>query len=56
MWTIRRVGIDQLLFGSDYPIYNQTEAIEAVRRMGFTHQEEEKIFYGNANGFVGNSP
>lgn len=55
IWTIRKIGIDQFLFGSDYPIFEQAEAVHAVREMGFTFQEEEKLFYDNANRLL-NAP
>lgn len=48
VWTIRKIGIDQFLFGSDYPIFTPGEAIKGIEAMGFTKEEQEKIFYSNA--------
>lgn len=48
MFVMRKVGIDQFLFGSDFPIFTFEESVDAVRKMGFTKEEEEKIFHDNA--------
>ncbi|HEY9259085.1 amidohydrolase family protein [Chitinophaga sp.] len=48
VWTIRKIGVDQFLFGSDYPIFTPGEAIKGIEAMGFTKEEQEKIFHSNA--------
>jgi predicted TIM-barrel fold metal-dependent hydrolase len=48
VWTIRKIGVDQFLFGSDFPVFEPGEAIKGVQAMGFTAEEEKKIFYSNA--------
>ncbi len=48
MFVMRKVGIDQFLFGSDFPIFTFEESVDAVRQMGFTKEEEQKIFHDNA--------
>jgi len=48
VWTMRTIGIDQFMFGSDYPLFDPTVAIKGVHAMGFTEEEEKKIFYSNA--------
>jgi uncharacterized protein len=47
-WVIRQVGISQFIYGSDFPLFSFKESIAAVRRMGFTPAEEQKIFHDNA--------
>ena len=49
VWTMRKIGIGQFLFGSDFPLFDPGEAIESVRGMGFTEKEEAALFYGNAS-------
>ncbi|RFM29662.1 amidohydrolase family protein [Deminuibacter soli] len=49
VWTIRTIGVDQFLFGSDYPVFNPADAIKSVHGMGFTRAEEQLLFYGNAS-------
>ncbi len=53
VWTIRTVGIDQFMFGSDFPLFDPAEAIKGVHAMGFTKEEEQKIFYANASRLLG---
>jgi aminocarboxymuconate-semialdehyde decarboxylase len=44
-------GADRVLFGSDYaavPI-NPIEHVDMVKNLGLSHEEQEKIFWKNAN-------
>jgi hypothetical protein len=47
-WVIRQIGIGQFIYGSDFPLFTFSESIAAVRGMGFTPAEEQKIFHDNA--------
>jgi predicted TIM-barrel fold metal-dependent hydrolase len=47
-WILRKMGTDRVLFGSDYPVYDPRQAIEAVTALGFTEAEQRAIFYENA--------
>ncbi|KAA2245012.1 amidohydrolase [Chitinophaga agrisoli] len=53
VWTIRTIGIDQFMFGSDFPLFDPTEAIKSVHAMGLTKEEEQKLFYTNATRLLG---
>ena len=53
MWTIRKIGVGQFMFGSDFPLFDPAESIKAVHAMGFSADEEQKIFYGNACRLLG---
>jgi uncharacterized protein len=44
----RRVGIDRVLFGSDYPVFRPVEAVANVSRLGFTADELKLVFHDNA--------
>jgi predicted TIM-barrel fold metal-dependent hydrolase len=46
-WTIRKIGVDRMIFGSDYPLYLPSDAVEAVRKLGFNLEEQKAIFYSN---------
>jgi uncharacterized protein len=48
VWTLRQVGIQRVLFGSDWPVETPATAVDAVRRLGFNEQEEALVFYSNA--------
>ena len=37
------------MFGTDYPLYNQKEYLEAVQSLEMTDEERELVFWKNAN-------
>ncbi|RPH72215.1 MAG: amidohydrolase [Myxococcaceae bacterium] len=47
-FVCRSVGTDRVLFGSDFPLTGLDAALSAVRRLGFTRQEEQAILHDNA--------
>jgi len=47
-FVCRSVGTDRVLFGSDFPLTGLDAALRAVRRLGFTRQEEQAILHDNA--------
>jgi predicted TIM-barrel fold metal-dependent hydrolase len=53
VWTIRQIGTERLLFGSDWPVYTPAESADAVRRLGFTPAEQRQIFHDNAAALLG---
>ena len=48
IWTIRNVGVNHVLFGSDYPQFTLKQAIEALKRLDLKPDERDKIQYTNA--------
>jgi predicted TIM-barrel fold metal-dependent hydrolase len=53
VWTLRNVGVDHLLFGSDYPQYPLAMNLAALEKLGLTHEEKAKIRFGNAQKLLG---
>lgn len=51
-WVLRRVGIDRVVFGSDYPLDDPLTAVRAVTELGFTDEEQAAILYENANALL----
>ena len=51
-WVLRKMGVDRVLFGSDYPVVDPGGAVEAVAALGFTEEEQRAILYGNAAGLL----
>jgi predicted TIM-barrel fold metal-dependent hydrolase len=49
VWTLRNVGIDHLLLGSDFPQLSLKQAVDALERLELTAQEKQKIRWGNAS-------
>ncbi|KAB7530363.1 amidohydrolase family protein [Flagellimonas olearia] len=48
IWTMRNVGMDNILLGSDFPQFNLKQAIDAVEQLDLTQEEKQKIRFGNA--------
>jgi predicted TIM-barrel fold metal-dependent hydrolase len=49
VWTLRNVGIDNLLLGSDFPQMSLQRAVDALNRLGLTEEEKRKIRWENAS-------
>jgi uncharacterized protein len=49
VWTLRNVGIDNLLLGSDFPQMSLKQAADALDRLPLTPEEKQKIRWGNAS-------
>jgi len=48
VWTIRNVGVDHVLLGSDYPQYSLAQNLSALDRLGLSENEKAAIRYDNA--------
>lgn len=48
IWTIRNVGVDRVLLGSDFPQISLAQAVEALERLDLKEAEKDRIRYGNA--------
>lgn len=53
VWTIRNVGVEHVLFGSDYPQFSVARNVNALDRLGLTDQEQAAIRYLNASKLLG---
>ncbi|HEU5079163.1 MAG TPA: amidohydrolase family protein [Opitutaceae bacterium] len=53
VWTMRNVGIDHLLLGSDYPQYTLAQNVNALSHLGLKESELAKIRYENARKLFG---
>ena len=53
VWTIRNVGIDHVLLGSDYPQYSLEQNASALERLGLDASEKAKIRFENAQRLFG---
>ena len=45
---IRSFGVEKVLFGTDYPMWNPTDEIQRFLNIGLTEEENKKIFSENA--------
>jgi predicted TIM-barrel fold metal-dependent hydrolase len=48
LWVCRQVGVDRVLFGSDWPLTSLEDAATSVRRLGFSQAEQAQVFRENA--------
>jgi uncharacterized protein len=53
VWTIRNVGVDHVLLGSDFQQLSLPQTLAAFNRLGLTEEEKAKIAYGNAQKLFG---
>ena len=53
VWTMRNVGIEHVLLGSDYPQYSLEQCVSALDRLPLDESEKGKIRYENARGLFG---
>lgn len=53
VWTLRNVGIDHVLLGSDYPQIPLGKALAALHRLGLSDAEQAKIRVDNARKLFG---
>jgi predicted TIM-barrel fold metal-dependent hydrolase len=49
VWTIRNVGVDHVLLGSDFPQLTLPQTLAAFDRLGLTKSEQAKIRFENAS-------
>jgi predicted TIM-barrel fold metal-dependent hydrolase len=53
VWTVRNVGVDRVLLGSDFPQMSLPQTLAALDRLPFTEAEKAKLRYGNAKALFG---
>lgn len=56
VWTMRNIGIDRLLLGSDFPQFTLAQTLDALDRLGLTDEEKAKIRSGNAQRLFFDAP
>ncbi|GAB2612729.1 amidohydrolase family protein [Novilysobacter erysipheiresistens] len=53
VWTLRNVGIDNVLLGSDFPQLSLGKTLEALEKLDLTDEEKRKIRWENAQRILG---
>jgi uncharacterized protein len=53
VWTVRNVGVEHVLLGSDYPQYSLEQNVIALDHLDLTEAEKAKIRYENARALFG---
>jgi predicted TIM-barrel fold metal-dependent hydrolase len=52
-WTIRQVGVDRVMFGSDFPLETPNQALKHFDRLGFSAEESATLLKGTATELLG---
>ena len=50
---IRKIGVDRVMFGSDYPWYHPHWDVKRFLKLDFTDSEKEALLGGNAGRIFG---
>ena len=53
VWTLRNVGVDHVMLGSDYPQISLARMVEALEKLDLTSEEKTAILSGNARRIFG---
>jgi uncharacterized protein len=53
VWTLRNVGVQRVLFGSDYPQFSVARNAAALDKLGLSEAEKTAIRYDNARTLLG---
>ena len=53
VWTLRNVGIDHVMMGSDYPQISLARMVEALEKLDLSSEEKTAILSGNARRILG---
>jgi hypothetical protein len=56
VWVLRKVGLDRILFGSDYPLYDPRAALDAVKGLGLSDDELRVVLHDNAAALLDGQP
>jgi len=52
--AIKILGIDKLIFGSDFPYETPSQALERLNKLNLTNEDKEKLLYENIKKIIGN--
>lgn len=53
VWTIRNVGVEHVLLGSDFPQFTLAQNVAALEKLKLTDSEKAAIRHGNAEKLLG---
>ena len=53
IWTLRNIGIDHVMLGSDYPQISLARTVEALEKLDLTREEKTAILSRNARRILG---
>jgi hypothetical protein len=48
VWTIRNIGVDHIMLGSDYPQFTLRQTVDALESLDLSRSEKDRILYETA--------
>jgi aminocarboxymuconate-semialdehyde decarboxylase len=52
-FAVEYYGVDQVMYGSDYPCWSPADALEFLSGVGLSEADLEKVLYSNARRILG---
>jgi aminocarboxymuconate-semialdehyde decarboxylase len=52
-FAIEYYGIDNVMYGTDYPCWDPATALKLLAEVGLSKADQQKIFYDNARRILG---
>jgi aminocarboxymuconate-semialdehyde decarboxylase len=52
-FAIEYFGIDNVMYGTDYPCWDPATALALLEELGLSPEQKEKLFYGNPRRILG---
>ena len=56
IWTIRNIGVDHIMLGSDYPQFTLRQTVDAFESLDLSRGEKDSILYGTACKLLTRNP
>jgi predicted TIM-barrel fold metal-dependent hydrolase len=56
LWYLRKLGLDKVLFGSDFPVFSPLETLNAIKSLPLSESEYSYIAGNNFLRFIGLNP
>jgi predicted TIM-barrel fold metal-dependent hydrolase len=52
IWTMRNIGVDHIMLGSDYPQFTLRQSVDALERLDLNRAEKDQILYETAHALL----
>jgi aminocarboxymuconate-semialdehyde decarboxylase len=52
-FAIEYFGIDNVMYGTDYPCWDPATALKLLDEVGLSKEDQQKLFYDNARRILG---
>jgi predicted TIM-barrel fold metal-dependent hydrolase len=52
IWTMRNIGVDHIMLGSDYPQFTLRQSVDALERLDLNRAKKDQILYATAHALL----